>query len=510
MTGSPPYLKKVPHLLWLLPAFLSLSLRLWADSEPPSKALEGGWCSRHGNWSSGYECPGCASERNQPNLTPAIADPNVARLSALSPKFFGLAKEMDELGVRFSKAYRSLPPPKTIEELQTLLQQLHGDAARHKNRLASDLEQNRRDFERIPQNIASLMGSIDRLNMELQELPAKIDRAQETMETCKRTAETEMTYERYFASRESASAQIAAESEAKSVRTIQFLLPADQRDAFLAKLRDTPLPPGFRAQPALEFVNRADIAQATRIPEIAGPAPSALIQVTTPSTPEACIESLEDMRGALADLGPAVESQNRRLAPLREKFQQLGNEQYALQRKHSPLSAKLMKLEKDIDGYAKIAEEALHNQRIFAQNTLKHAAVALVWDYVYDNAIKPELTAILENNNLHTGMEMVETLKKIRDNPEEMIPRLGPLRDMPRLITTMRLVASIEPEFENWAARAAEALAQPGNQTAQHIAQELFPAIDKKGLEIIKTASDSMDGTVEQLAQAIARHAPKY
>lgn len=347
------------------------------------------------------------------------------------------------------------------------------------------------------------MSSIDELKQELDVLPAKIGQARNTMEQRKRSAESELSYERYFSSRESLSSQLASAYEAKSVWTLHNLLPAQERDTFLKKIQDTPLPIGFRTMPGLESTNPSDIATATSMPEIAKPIPSDFVHIATPSTPEACIESIEDMRGALADLGMAVESQNRRLEPLRAKAQELAGEKYMLQKKHAPLSATLANLEKDIRGYSKIAEEALHNQYVYAQNTLKHAATALVWDYVYEKVVKPELIAILEKNNLPTGIEVVEVLNKIRETPEDLIPRLGPLRDMPRLISTMRLVASIETEFEDWATRAAEALAQPGNQSAQLLSKELFPYVDKKGLEIMKTASDTMDGAAGRLAQLI-------
>lgn len=64
----------------------------------------------------------------------------------------------------------------------------------------------------------------------------------------------------------------------------------------------------------------------------------------------------------------------------------------------------------------------------------------------------------LEANGLLQGMKAVEALKKIKENPEGLIPKKGALKGMPRLIETARQVAALEEHFEEWAVKAVEEL----------------------------------------------------
>ena len=74
----------------------------------------------------------------------------------------------------------------------------------------------------------------------------------------------------------------------------------------------------------------------------------------------------------------------------------------------------------------------------------------------------PQIETILEENGLLNGVKGIEMLDRIRTSPQDFLPKVGPLKDLPRLIETAKKVVGVEENMEAFALAAAATNAQVG------------------------------------------------
>jgi hypothetical protein len=186
-----------------------------------------------------------------------------------------------------------------------------------------------------------------------------------------------------------------------------------------------------------------------------------------------------------------------------------------LRRQQDSLKEQLSAIESPLETANALADEAEQRflaaqiaEKVSAGNALRLAAAAVVWEHVRDAVVTPQIETILQENGLANGVAGLEMLNRIRNSPQDFIPKVGPLKDIPRLIETAKKVVNVEENMESYALAAAEANAQVGTAESESLASQLFAGLSQEGIEIMRTASEAMDGAQGKIAQALMQRAP--
>jgi hypothetical protein len=136
------------------------------------------------------------------------------------------------------------------------------------------------------------------------------------------------------------------------------------------------------------------------------------------------------------------------------------------------------------------------------------ASAAVIWDHISETVVAPQIEAILEANGLLKGLKGIDMLDRIRKSPQDFIPKVGPLKDLPRLIETGKKVVNVESTMESFALAAVAANVQPGHAEGESLAAHLFARLSREGIDIMRTASQTMEGAQGKIAQALMERAP--
>jgi hypothetical protein len=123
--------------------------------------------------------------------------------------------------------------------------------------------------------------------------------------------------------------------------------------------------------------------------------------------------------------------------------------------------------------------------------------------------VVPQIETILEENGLSNGVAGLQMLNRIRESPQDFLPKVGPLKDIPRLIDTAKKVVDVEENMETLALAAATSNAQADTAESQALIARLFSGLNREGIEIMRTASEAMDGPRGKIVQVLMERAPK-
>jgi hypothetical protein len=234
------------------------------------------------------------------------------------------------------------------------------------------------------------------------------------------------------------------------------------------------------------------------------------------------VEKPQPVNGTIEDKLAAFDDVKRNLAytsnllPAHERDRPALLEKIAeLRRQNDSLTEQLSAVESSIAAANALVNEAEQRflaaqiaEKVSAGNALRLAAAAVVWEYVRDAVVAPEIEKVLQENGLANGVTGLEMLNRIRNSPEDFIPKVGPLKDIPRLVETARKVVRVEEDMESYALAAAEANAQVGTAESESLAAHLFAGLSQEGIDIMRTASGAMDGAQGKIVQALTQRAP--
>jgi hypothetical protein len=210
----------------------------------------------------------------------------------------------------------------------------------------------------------------------------------------------------------------------------------------------------------------------------------------------------------LGYVGPIMPSQEKRLAAFREQGAQLRKNNDSLLERLQTFESPLEKAKALADDAEQRLLTAQINQKISANNLLRLATAAVIWNHIKNTVVIPQIEQILKANGLSNGVKGMAMIDQIQKSPQDFLPKVGPLKDLPRLIETGKKILSIEENMESFALGAAGATGQIGTAESDILVGHVFHGLSKSGTDIMRTASGAMEGIQGKVAQVLMERAP--
>jgi hypothetical protein len=458
----------------------------------------------YNNWNG--ECRGGTS-----NPPPPAIDYEALRLNDLTSRFNVLlnilrAYDVPNIGDLYTAA-----APATIVELGRRVDRLYVETAFHKSRQYWKYEENAKDLISLPAALSALRTENVKLEENLITAPGRLKNAEAQRDRSMAKAESE----EYVASVLRNNAAIVEDdfltARGKAMWTIHSLLPADKKAAFHEGMKKGDALPAYTIQqlyepaaaaiitpqrPAELNVSRRDsIGLTQKPPPLAG-------------SIEVKLDAFEDLKTVLGYVGPIIPSQEKRLAAFREQGAQLRKNNDSLLERLQTFESPLEKAKALADDAEQRLLTAQINQKISANNLLRLATAAVIWNHIKNTVVIPQIEQILKANGLSNGVKGVAMIDQIQKSPQDFLPKVGPLKDLPRLIETGKKILNIEENMESFALGAAGATGQIGTAESDILVGHIFHGLSKSGTDIMRTASGAMEGIQGKVAQVLMERAP--
>lgn len=498
---------------WVLALFLVLAtcpLRVARADDPVGVPMDDAFCSVHGYY-SGPSCPGCASAVG-PDEPPAPTGPAAPGSEAPAPSPTALedakrklATLLEELRPLRRPVVRALAEAAEAESMAAVFGRLErlGFGLEYDRQYVDARRQELLGGARDPSAYATrLRDDVARLAQESAEARDRLAAAQGDVERARTSlANAERVWKPVRAAEEAAAARLEKHSD-RTLRMLLPLLPPADRQA-LEAVASAPRAPGAFAPWPLR-------GPSDFVPAIAGrPNP---IRAGRPELP-ARLQGDVDQR-----IATCRERRDRLLAASRayEEARQAVADQRDLLAQRDTLARDLALAVATADDLTREGRRltselfrATENGPTSASNALGLAAATLVWDHVQARVVMPAVEAFLDANGLLEGKNAVDVMLRLKDHPEDLVPKVGALRELPRIIETARRVVEVETDFEVWATLAADALARGDTKPDPGLVEDLFRGVDRKGVAIMKAAADADDGVLGKLTELLMDRAPK-
>jgi hypothetical protein len=215
-----------------------------------------------------------------------------------------------------------------------------------------------------------------------------------------------------------------------------------------------------------------------------------------------------DKQRALRNLAGLLEPQEKPLATARELAE-------AQVRQNEALAAQLAEFTAPLAKCAATAGEADDriltaqvNQKIAAGNLLRLGTSALLWTYLREHIVAPQMERFLEENRMAGGKKGLALVDAINQQPKDFIPRSGNF-DKPEALGSLRLkLLDVEPSMEVWAGVATDAFAAGKISAASELIARFYLNLDKPGVEILRASLDTLEAPQKKIATALLAHAP--
>jgi hypothetical protein len=462
-------------------------------------------------WTAAYKCmQGCGPCGGGPPGGPPPIPPEAQRLIDLNEQFATLLGELRKYEIPEIGDVYGAPAPTSLDELASRVDRVYVEASFHMERRYWQFEQN---TNLRAYSLPALREQVAALESKLASAPERLKDAEARRDEVVAKAEAEERTVGILTANARALRSDALATRTSAVGPILELLPGDAKDQFgsavtrheadpVYAMEEPPPPPA-----AAEAQPQQPAPLNPRHDSVVGPTEK---PQPVNGTIEDKLKAFDDVKKTLSYVSYMLPSQEQRLPALMQEVAELRS------RKGS-LSEQLSALESPLEAANALADEAEQHflaaqvaEKVSAGNALRLAAAAVVWEHVRDTVVAPQIEAVLHENGLANGIEGLEMLNRIRNSPQDFIPKIGPLKDIPRLIDTAKKVVGVEENWESYALAAADANAnaQVGTAEGESLAAHLFAGLSKEGIEIMRTASDAVDGPQGKIAQLLMERAP--
>ena len=464
-------------------------------------------------WTAAYKCmQGCGPCGSGPSSGPASGpppvSPEVQRLIDLNGQFATLLGELQRYQIADIDDVYAAPPPTSLDELASRIDRVYVEAYFQKERRYWEFEQ----FTNLQAYLMpELREQIGVLESKLASAPERLKDAETRRDEVVAKAEAEERTAGVLNGNVVAIRGDPLATRSSAVGPILELLPADVKDQFSSATTRHEADPAY----AIEEPARAAAAAEAQPQEPAPLNPRHESVVGPVEKPQPVNGSIEDKLAAFDDV-KTILAYTSNLLPSHERQRPALLEQVAeLRRQKDALTEQLSAVASPIEAANALADEAEQRflaaqiaEKVSAGNALRLAAAAVVWEHVRDAVVAPEIEKVLQESGLANGVAGLEMLNRIRSSPQDFLPKIGPLKDIPRLIETAKKVVGVEENMESYALAAAEANAQVGTAESESLISHLYAGLSQQGIEIMRTASEAMDGAQGKIAQALMQRAP--
>lgn len=314
----------------------------------------------------------------------------------------------------------------------------------------------------------------------------------------------------YLRSNASAVEEDLVMARRSTIDPILELLPADRKAAFReAAIRGEKLPAY-----ALQQLQELEIVTLEIVPikPILGKAhsggpyrkPAPIV-----GSIDAKLNAFADLKRRLDRVSEIIPSQEKELAEFGREARILGKTHNSLWERFQAYESPMERAQALVDDAERRILNAQINQKISANNLLKLAAAAILWNNIKEKIVIPQMEQILGRNGLLKGVRGIALMDKIRRSPKDFLPKVGAFKDLPRLIEVSEQIVTIEENWESYALATADASGQLGIAESDTLIVHIFSSLGKSGAEIMRTASGAMEGTQGKIARASMERAPK-
>ncbi|MEO8419743.1 MAG: hypothetical protein ABI457_00990 [Hyphomicrobium sp.] len=467
-------------------------------------------------WTAAYKCmQGCGPCGSGPSRGPASGPPSVSPkvqlLTDLNGQFAILLGELQRYQIADIDDVYVAPAPTSFDELASRIDRVYVEAYFQKERRYWEYEQ----FNNLRAYLMpELREQIGLLESKLASAPERLKDAETRRDEVVAKAEAEERTAGVLSGNAVAIRGDALAKRTSAVGPILELLPADLKDQFSSVITRHEEDPAYAIE---EPARPPAVAEA----QPQQPAPLNMSHESNESLtgprqrPQPVTGTIEEKLAAFDDVKKNLAYTSSLLPSHEQRRPALLEEVAELRRQQDSLKEQLSAIESPLETANALADEAEQRflaaqiaEKVSAGNVLRLAAAAVVWEHVRDAVVTPQIETILQENGLANGVAGLEMLNRIRNSPQDFIPKVGPLKDIPRLIETAKKVVNVEENMESYALAAAEANAQVGTAESESLASQLFAGLSQEGIEIMRTASEAMNGAQGKIAQALMQRAP--
>lgn len=458
---------------------------------------------------AGFLPAGVAAAEPENAPAPPAAATGTADLPALNARLQTLLGQLLPYNIPHLDEIAAAPAPATVAELDGRLDQVYVATAAETARRIASYDSNLRALtdERVRYEAARV--EEPKLERDLAAAPAQL-KAEETrateLTTRAATAERIAT-----ALRDNAAAmeEIFTTARGSAINSVYYLLPAAQRVAFYNGTQKNANHPAYANLPTVD----SDRAAKAGAAPAKSPAPQAAAATAAPPAPfggtiDEKFAAFEDKLRALRNLAALLPPQEKQLAAARE----LADAQAG---KNDALTAKLAEFAAPLARYATTAAEANDrilnaevNQKISAGNLLRLGTSALLWTYLREHIVAPQMESFLQENRLARNLKGPALLDAITQQPNNFIPRSGNFDKPESLGALRRKLLDIEPGMDVWAGVATEAFVAGKISAGPGLTARFFKDLDKEGVAVLRASLDMLDAPQKKLATALLARAP--
>lgn len=438
------------------------------------------------------------------------------------------ASRFDDLKIRFADLFNNLRqydnawervdhlfggiPPENIRVLDQWVDRLYVAAVYQKRYLRWKWKKDERYLDELHEQIRQAESATSELKAELANAPARL-----------KDAEAQRYYLMALAKEEE---RVAASLETNSYRAndrfweshgrawaIYHLLPDDRKLAFKVAREKSIFNPRYFLQELQRVPVKRTLPQ--EVPSL-----SPLVAVTTSnwrsSIPTDLTGSIETKLEKIKDLGAQIDELNSHVVATRNTTNIWEPVLRSYEKDNKRLIEELRSYRSPIQEISKLADDfkersitARINKERSAANALKIAACSIVWDHAVKTIVIPQIEKFLEKNRLLGVVRDIQLMDRIRDHPEEFIPKTFPRKDIERLIEVERKVIDIEANFESFALTVADSNVQGDIAESERLAHALFFEVNKRGIEVMHEAAGTMKGPLGKISRWLMENAPK-
>lgn len=453
-------------------------------------------------------CGSSSPSTNNPPPAPAI-DYEAARFNDWRRRFDVQLNQLRSYHVYGAGDLYDMPAPANLNELNARIDRVYVETAYYKSMRYARYESNSAYLISAPAKLSALRTQNRALEMKLASAPERLRNLEAQRDQIVARAKEQENLAWYLRNNTGVVEDDLVTARRHTIDPILELLPAEEKAAFrVAAIRGEKLP-AYAVQPLLELTVAPTIAPLTVT--MGRPFVVQAYQRGLPfaGSIDAKLNAFADLKRVIDYVDEMIPSQDKEVAAFEQEESDLRKTHDSLWQRFQAYESPLEKAEALVDlaerriGYAQI------NQRISANNLLRLAAATILWNHIKENVVIPQIEQVLEKNGLLESVRGIALMDKIRRNPQDFLPKVGPLKDLPRLIEVSKQIVMIEELWEMYALAAADATGQVGTVESDTLIIHIFSSLGKSGLEIMRTASGAMEGTQGKIARALMERAPE-
>jgi hypothetical protein len=455
--------------------------------------------------------PPVRSGAAEPDTAPAPATPapNPADLAALNARLQELLGQLRPYNIPHLDEISTEPAATTVEELARQVDRLYVETAFQSASRYRTYEDNLRGLTDERVRLEEARVEYAKLEKELAAAPDRVKTEEARSAQLMAQAASEERLAATLRDNAAVLEQDFLAARGTALGSVYYLLPTNQRVTFHEGTQKNANNSAYIKLDEVEPDHPARTPPAPAKPAAAKPEGTGV----TPPPPVA--GSLEDKFAAFADKQRALRGVAGLLPPQEKQLAASRELADAQQKKNDVLTAQMAEFAGPLGQSAAAANEAEDriltaqvNQKISAGNLLRLGTSAVLWSYLKESIVAPQMENFLQDNGLKKIPKGPALLEAINQRPQDFIPKSGAFENTQALTSLKLKLLDVEPNLELRAQAATEALEGNKLGAGGDLLAHFFKNLDKQGIALLRATTDTLEPAQQKIAQALLKHAP--